>query len=151
MIDAKQIKELRQRTGISIAQCKQALLDAEGNFDQAVELLKERGAEVAGKKADRELGAGSVSAYIHSNGNIGTLVELACETDFVSQNVEFKTLGEDLAMHVAATAPADVAELLTNEYIKDPSLKIESLIQQASQKFGERIEITRFARFELGV
>ncbi|MEK7136160.1 MAG: translation elongation factor Ts [Patescibacteria group bacterium] len=150
MADTQSIKELRDRTGISMAECKKALDASGGDVEKALEVLRERGVEMAGKKSDRELGAGVISSYIHAGGLIGTLVEIACETDFVSKNEDFRAMAEDIAMHIAATSPADVAELLTQEYIKNPSLTVEALIQQGTQKFGERIVLAKFSRFEIG-
>lgn len=148
MIDAAKIKTLREQTGISFAQCKEALEFSGGEMEGALAWLKEKGATIAQKKSERELGAGTVSAYIHQ-GVIGTLVELRSETDFVSKNPDFKALADDLAMHVAATDPADVAALMAEPFIKDPSLTIEQVIQGAGQKFGERVELSRFSRLAL--
>ena len=145
-ITTEQIKELRDRTGISIAQCKKALEDAGGDIDKALSFLKEKGAEIAEKKSTRELKAGTVSAYIHGGGKVGSLVQLHSETDFVSKNPEFKALADDIAMHVAAMGPSDVTELLAQPFIKDPSLTIDDLVKSFIQKFGERIEIAGFAR-----
>ncbi len=151
MADIHSIKELRDQTGISVAECQKALEEASGDKERALEILKARGAEVADKKSDRHLGAGVISSYIHGHGTLGVLVELSCETDFVAKNEGFEALAIDIAMHIAAMNPADTAELLTQEFIKDPALTIESLIQQGTQKFGERIVLPRFARFEIGV
>jgi len=96
MITTEQVKELRTRTGISIAQCKKALEDASGDIEQALLLLKKKGAEVADKKSSRELKAGIISAYVHANGKIGVLVQIHSETDFVARNDEFKVLANDL-------------------------------------------------------
>ncbi|MFA6254329.1 MAG: translation elongation factor Ts [Candidatus Paceibacterota bacterium] len=148
MITIEQIKELRDRTGISIAQCKKALEDAGGDINKALDFLKTKGAEIAEKKSTRELRAGVVSAYIHSDNKMGALVQVHVETDFVAKNDDFKALADDLAMHVAAMDPADVAELLTQSFIKDPSLTIDDLVKNHIQKFGERIEIARFARLD---
>lgn len=147
MISAEQIKELRDRTGISIGECKKALEAAGGDLDKAIEALKARGAEIAEKKSSRTLGSGTVSAYIHAGGAVGAMVALLCETDFVAKNPEFKALADDIAMHTAAMMPADPAELLTQPFIKDPSQSIEGLIKSYVQKFGERIEVGEFARF----
>lgn len=149
-ISLEQVKELRTETGISIAQCKKALEDAGGDMEQARNLLRERGAEIAIKKGDREFGAGTVSTYIHAGGNVASMVELVCETDFVSQNADFKELASDLSMHVAAMAPADREEFLEQDFIKDPSMKISALVLSATQKFGERVDIGRIARFAIG-
>lgn len=148
VITTEQIKELRDRTGISIAQCKKALEDAGGDIDKALGFLKEKGAEVAEKKATRELHAGVVSAYVHSNGKMGALAQVHVETDFVAKNEGFKALADDIAMHVAAMNPTDVAELLAQPFVKDPSLTIDDLIKNHIQKFGERIEIAQFARLD---
>jgi len=148
MIDAAKVKALRNETGISFAQCKEALEEAEGDLDRALIVLKKKGVDIAAKKASRELHAGTVSAYIHQRA-IGALIELHSETDFVAKNPDFVTLAEDLAMQVAATDPADVAHLLTEPFIKEPGQTINQLLQQAVQKFGERIEIKRFSRFSL--
>lgn len=148
VITTEQIKELRDRTGISIAQCKKALEDAGGDIDKALGFLKEKGAEVAEKKATRELHAGVVSAYVHSNGKMGALAQVHVETDFVAKNEGFKALADDIAMHVAAMNPVDVAELLTQPFVKDPSLTIDDLVKNHIQKFGERIEVAKFARLD---
>ncbi|MCX6712495.1 MAG: translation elongation factor Ts [Candidatus Vogelbacteria bacterium] len=148
VITTEQIKELRDRTGISIAQCKKALEDAGGDINKAIELLKEKGAEVAEKKATRELHAGLVSAYVHANGKLGALVQIHVETDFVAKNEGFKTLADDIAMQVVAMNPTDVTELLAQPFIKDPTLTVDDLVKNHVQKFGERIEIAKFARLD---
>ena len=146
-ITTDQIKELRERTGISIAQCKKALEDAGGDMDKAIGFLKETGAAIAEKKSSRELRAGIIRSYLHSNGLMGTLVQLHTETDFVAKNPDFISLADELAMHITAMNPADMDELLAQPYIKDPSLTIADLVKNYVQKFGERIEIIRFSRF----
>ncbi len=103
-ITAEQVKELRDRTGAGIMDCKKILTEAEGNMDKAIELLKEKGMAKAAKKAGRIAAEGLVDAYIH-NGKYGALVEVNSETDFVAKNEEFKTFVRDVAMHVAAAAP----------------------------------------------
>ncbi len=192
-ISMDQIKALRDKTGISIMQCKKALEDAGGDEEKALIILRKKGAEIAVKKADRDLAAGVVQAYIHSNGTIGAMVELVSETDFVSNNAEFKTLAYDIAMHISATNPefvkkeeiteeakgkakevfagevegkpenlkAQILEgkldayfkdrvLLEQAFIKNPDLTIAQLISNATQKFGERIEVARFVRMSIG-
>jgi elongation factor Ts len=192
-ITSEQIKALREKTGISVMQCKKALEEAEGDEAKAIIILKKKGAEQAAKKADREFGAGVVEAYIHSNGLVGSILELASETDFVSNNAEFKTLAKDIAMQITATAPdflktSDIDEaaaakakelfaqeaadkpaelqekiiqgkmdsyfkdqvLLNQDFIKNPEMTIQMMLDNAMQKFGERIEIVRFKRFEIG-
>lgn len=104
-ITTDQIKKLREETGLSIMQCRKALEDAGGDAEKAKIILQKKGGEIALKKGDRTFGAGALASYIHSSGTIGVLVELSCETDFVSKNPEFKQIAYDIAMHVAATNP----------------------------------------------
>ena len=115
MITTDQVKELRDRTGISIMQCKKALEEASGDMEKALVLLKKKGAEIADKKSDRSLGAGVVASYIHSTGSVGAMVELWCETDFVAKNEEFKALAREIAMQIAATNPSFVSSDEINE------------------------------------
>jgi elongation factor Ts len=110
-------------------------------WQKALEILSKRALVAVGKKADRTLGAGTVAAYVHNTGQVGSLVVLSSETDFVSKNEEFVALARDIAMHAAAMRPADVTELLAQSFIKDPSKTIADLISGATQKFGERIEV----------
>jgi len=152
-ITTDDIKVLRQRTGMSIMQCKDALEAADGDMDKAVEELKKKGMAVASKKAQRELGAGTVAAYVHAGDTIGAMVELLSETDFVSKNEEFKSLAREIAMQVAATGD-DILEqgsdkLLNQQYIRDASKTIGDLVQEATQKFGERVEIGRVIKYTI--
>lgn len=147
MVTTEQIKELRERTGISIGECKKALEEAGGDMDKALAVLKERGAQVAEKKSSRELKAGAVKAYIHAGGTLGALVEIHSETDFVAKNKDFQTLAEEVAMHVAAMNPKDVVELLEQPFVKDPGMTVNDLVQSYIQKFGERIDVVRFTRY----
>ena len=104
-VTTEEVRKLREKTGISIMQCKKALEDAGGDHEKAIVILKKKGSAVAGKKATRELNSGSVQAYIHGTGDVGAMVELSCETDFVAKNKEFIALAYDIAMHVAAVDP----------------------------------------------
>ena len=160
-ITTELVKELRDKTGVSVMQCKKALDETGGDMEKAAALLMAKSAEIADKKGDRTLGAGTVGSYVHSTGNVGTMVELLCETDFVAKNEEFKALARDIAMHASATDPkflkADDAGadaepesvLLTQPFIKNPEVTITNLVQQATQKFGEKIEVSRFVRFSI--
>lgn len=130
MITTEQVKELRDKTGVSIMQCKKALEDSQGDMEKALVLLKKKGAEIADKKSDRDLGAGVVQAYIHSSGTMGAMVELLCETDFVAKNEEFKTLAYDLAMQVVATNP----EFLSVTDVNDEAKK------RAEEVFAKEVE-----------
>jgi elongation factor Ts len=105
MITTEQVKELRDRTGLSIMQCKKALEEAHGDIEKAIIILQKKSGEVASKKSGRTLGAGAIASYIHGAGAVGAIVELSCETDFVAKNEEFKALAYDIAMQVAATDP----------------------------------------------
>lgn len=149
MANIDEIKALRDETGLSIMECQKALEEAGGDKTKAIEILKSKGAAVAAKKSDRNLGAGAVVSYIHASGTIGAMLELLCETDFVAKNPEFKARGYDIAMHIAAMNPADVGELLEQPFIKDSSQKIGDLVNGVIQKFGERTEIGKFVRFSL--
>src|SRR5437660_7924137 len=104
-ISAAQVKELRQKTGAAMMDCKQALTEAKGDLDQAVVLLHKKGVSVAAKKATRATSEGSVGHYIHAGGKIGVLVEVNCESDFVARTEDFKELVHDIAMHIAASDP----------------------------------------------
>lgn len=115
-ITTEQIKELRDETGVSVMQCKKALEETSGDLEKAKIVLRKVSKQVADKKTGRTLGAGSVASYIHSNGSLGALVELLCETDFVARNEDFKALAHDIAMHIAAMAP---------EYLKMEDVKEE--------------------------
>lgn len=109
-ITSAQLKELRDKTGISVMQCKRALEEAGGDMDKAVIILKKKRSEAAEKKSDRELGAGAVGVYIHNTNEVAAMVLLACETDFVSKNQEFVALAKEIAMQVAATNPTYVSK-----------------------------------------
>lgn len=105
MITTEQVKALRERTGLSIMQCRKALEEAGGDTEKAIVILRKSSAAIADKKSERTLGSGTIASYIHGAGSVGAIVELSCETDFVAKNEEFKTLAYDLAMQVAATDP----------------------------------------------
>jgi len=152
------VKELREETGLSFAEIKKALDAVSGDKAKAMEALAERAKEMAAKKGDRELGAGVIGVYKHATGTVAAMVELSCETDFVSNNEEFKTLANDIAFHIVAMAPTSInnedglgedSALLKQAFIKDSSLTIEQKIQNAVQKFGENIQIKRFVRYSI--
>jgi elongation factor Ts len=175
-ISAGQVKELRERTGAGIMECKRALEETDGNMDRATDILKQQGLAKAEKKAGRTASQGVVEPYIHAGGRIGAIVEVNCETDFVARTTDFRTLAHDLAMQVAATSPRFVSEeeipadeiptlerefgdrkraleavsLLDQAFIKDPKFSIRELIKAQIGKLGENIVVRRFARFEVG-
>lgn len=149
-ISVDDIKKLREETGAGIADCRKALEEAGGDFAKAKELVKSWGLDKAAAKSDRVVGAGLVENYIHGGGKVGSMVEVNCETDFVTRTDEFKSLCHEVAMQVAAMDPKDVEELLKQEYIRDASRTIGDLVKETIAKVGENIAVKRFMRFELG-
>lgn len=129
-IDAKMVGELRDRTGAGMMVAKKALEEANGDVDKAIEILKEKGATKAAKRAGRATGEGLIYSYIHGNGKLGVLIELQCETDFVARNEQFKELAHQLAMHVAAADP---------QYVDVASIPAE-ITGPAAAKFAADIE-----------
>ncbi len=190
MISSDIVKELRERTGISVMQCKVALEEAGGDIEKALMILRKKGSSIADKKGDRELGSGIFATYTHANKKVASVVELLSETDFVSKHEDFAKLAYDIALQVAASSPeyksrADIPaekleqikSLYTKEvegkpenlketilsgkvdaylknvvlmeqvFIKDDTLTIRQLIDNAVQKFGERIDVGDFKRY----
>jgi len=143
------VKELRSLCGAGISDCQKALEEANGDVKKALTILQKQGQEIAAKKAEREAREGVVAAYVHANQKIGAMVALSCETDFVARTGEFKNLAYELAMQVAAMAPTSNEELLEQEYIRDPQIKVKELIAQAVGKIGENIKIREFIRLEV--
>ena len=193
-ITAQLVNELRQRTGIGMMDCKKALLEADGDLDKAVNVLRKKGMARAKDKMSRSTSDGLVGSYIHMNGKLGVLVEVNCESDFVARNEEFQDLVKNIAMHVAAANPSYVSSdqipedvlaeekdiirtqlkdskkppeivekivegklgkffsevcLLNQAFIKDDKMTVEQLIATYIAKFGENIQVKRFARFAL--
>ena len=129
MASTEDVKKLRDMTGVSIMQCKQALDEANGDSEKALLILRKKGSDIVAKKAGRDLGAGVVSAYIHSNKNVGSMATLMCETDFVSKNEDFVALAYDIAMHIAAANP----EYVSREDISEDKLtEIKALFEKES-------------------
>ena len=143
------IKKLREQTGAGIADCKKALAASLGDLAKAKVYLREKGIEKSAQKADREVKNGIVEVYSH-NGQVGVLVEVLCETDFVVQTADFKNLAHELALQIASMNPQSVEELLVQEYIRDNSLTVDQLIKSVIGKLGENIQIGRFERIALG-
>ncbi|MGH7156749.1 MAG: translation elongation factor Ts [Candidatus Saccharimonadales bacterium] len=143
------IKRLRELTGVGITDAKQALVDAGGDFDKALEAMRKKGFDKAAKRAEREARAGLIGSYVH-DGHIGVLVEVNCETDFVAKTDEFRELVKDLSLQVCSTDPKDVDELLGQEFIKDASKTVGDVVKEANAKLGENIVVRRFSRLALG-
>ena len=195
-ISAKDVKELRDKTGAGMMDCKKALQENDGDQEKAIAYLRKKGLSQAGKKSGRVTAEGLVDSYIHFGGQIGVLVEVNCETDFVARNEAFKELVQDIAKQIAACPnvqyvytdeiPQDFVEkekavamgsdalkgkpdnikekivqgkldktlrelcLLHQPYIKDQSITVQELLQQAISKLGENMKVRRFTRFVLG-
>lgn len=173
-ISVEAIKELRDLSSASIADCKKALNDAAGDVQKAFTLLRKRGLEKVAAKGDRVAKEGRVEAYIHHGNKIGVLLEVDCETDFVAKNEAFCQFSKDLAMQIAATSPKyvkiedvpkDILEaesdkekelyykthcLMEQPFIKDPALNVKDLLGSLVAKFNEKIEVRKFARYKIG-
>jgi len=150
MINLSLLKKLREETGVSFSLCKKALEEANNDLDNAQKLLSQWGAEKIKDKSQRTTSQGAIFSYLHHNKKIAVLVEILCESDFVANNQEFQQLGQEIAMQIASLTPANIEELLQQDYIRNPAKKITNLIQDAVLKFGENIKIGRFVRWELG-
>jgi len=144
------IKKLREETGAPVIRVKQVLDEVGGSEKKAFEILQKEGFEKAAKRADRVTSQGVIASYVHHTKKIASLVELLCETDFVARNEVFLATAQDFAMQVASTNPKDEAALLADEFIKDPSMKVEDLLKSAIAKTGENIRLGRFYRLEIG-
>ena len=149
MFDIELVKQLREESGISVAECKKVLEEAEGNIGKARELLLQRGKQLAAKKEAREVGEGTIEAYVHPTGKTAAMVDLRCETDFVARSEEFKKLAHELALQAASMAPESVEELLSQPYIRDPGKTIKDLLTESIAKIGENIVIKKLSRFEI--
>ncbi len=151
MNNLEQIKELRNQTGVSIAECRRALESSGGDISKALLTLREAGKKFAEKKSGRALKSGVIGVYLHSNHLLAALAEVRCETDFVAKNAEFTDLANDLAMQVAALAANDADSLMVQPFIKDESIKVADVVERAVQKFGERINVGHLARLEVNL
>lgn len=171
-MSVEDIKRLREMTSRGINECKKALADAGENFDGALKLLRERGAQVIDKKSGRSATQGLVESYVHHCGNLGALVEINCETDFVARTDSFKKFVKDIAMHIAASAPVYVKKedippteaagtpnieeyaqqccLMNQAYVKDAKITVGDYLKDMVAQTGENIVIKRFMRFSLG-
>ena len=145
-VTAALVKELRERTGAGMMDCKKALVECDGDMDKAIDFLREKGLAAAAKKAGRIAAEGMVDAFVDDNG-VGVVVEVNCETDFVANTDRFKALCRDFAKHIAASAPADVEELLAQPFYADSSKTVNDLIGEATASIGEKISLRRFERF----
>jgi elongation factor Ts len=194
-VSANMVKELREKTGAGMMDCKKALAETAGDFQKALDYLRQKGLATAAKRAGRVASEGRVGSYIHAGGKIGVMVEVNCETDFVAKTDDFQAFAKDVAMHIAASNPSYVrreevtAEVLEREkeiyraqardakkpekimekivegklekfygevclleqaFVKDPDITIQDLLNGLIGKLGEKIEIRRFTRYQVG-
>lgn len=194
-ITAAQVKDLRDRTGIGMMECKSALQETGGDIENAITVLRKKGYARAKDKMEREAKEGLVGSYIHLNGKLGVLVEVNCESDFVARNEEFQELVKNISLHIAALNPTYVSSeevpqevldeekeiirgqfkdsnkppeivdkivegklkkyfeevcLMDQPYVKDDKISVSKHVASFIAKFGENIQVRRFARFELG-
>ncbi len=145
MISASTVKELRERTGCGMMDCKKALTETNGDMDKAIEFLREKGLAAAVKKAGRIASEGLVDILV--DGNVGAMVEVNSETDFVAKNAEFQQFVKDVAKQVIATNPADVEALLDSKFV-DGDNTIREMLTEKIATIGENMNVRRFERFE---
>lgn len=132
------LKKLREETKAGVADCRMALEESKGDMKKATEILRKKGLERAEKKSEREVKAGMIFSYIHHTGRVGSILSLACETDFVAKTDDFQRLGREIAMHLAATNDLEAP------YVRDPSKSITDLIKETIGKLGENIQVVEY-------
>ena len=142
-VSIEQIKALREETGAGVMDCRSALEASDGDLEAAREALRQMGVETAAKRSDRVAGQGLIESYIH-NGRIGVLVDLRCETDFVARTEPFKELAHD------SMQPEDPEALLAQDWIRDSGRTIADRINDVVASIGEKVEVARFIRYEVG-
>ena len=148
MISASLVKELREKTGAGMMDCKKVLTETDGDMDKAIDLLRERGIAKAAKKSGRVAAEGLVDAYISEDGKVGAVVEVNSETGFVAKNEEFKEFVASVAKQVVEKNPKDVEDLLAQESIDNPGKTVKEVLVEKIAKIGENLTIRRFKRFQ---
>ena len=148
MVTASQVKDLREKTGAGMMDCKKVLTETDGDMEKAIELLRERGIAKAAKKSGRVAAEGLVEAYISEDGKVGAIVEVNAETDFVAKNDEFKSFVLSVAKQVVEKNPKDLEDLLAQESIDEAGKTVKEVLTDKIAKIGENMNIRRFARFE---
>ena len=148
MISASMVKDLREKTGVGMMDCKKALTETNGDMEKAIEYLREKGITKAAKKSSRIAAEGLVLAYVSEDNKVGACVEVNSETDFVAKNDEFRAFVQALAKQVALNNPANVDALLEEEYIEESGKKVSEVLTDKVAKIGENMNIRRFVRFE---
>lgn len=147
---ADQIRQLKEATGAPVIRAKVVLEEVNGDEKKAFEILQKEGFEKAAKREGRETGQGVIETYVHHSGTVAAVVEVLCETDFVARNEVFKTMAHDVALQLASMDAKDADDLLSQDFIKDPSKKISDLVKEVIAKTGENVRIGRIYRIELG-
>ena len=148
MVTASQVKDLREKTGAGMMDCKKVLTETDGDMEKAIELLRERGIAKAAKKSGRVAAEGLVEAYISEDGKVGAIVEVNAETDFVAKNDEFKSFVASVAKQVVEKDPKDLEDLLAQESIDEAGKTVKDVLTDKIAKIGENMNIRRFVRFE---
>ena len=148
MITAQLVKELREKTGAGMMDCKKVLTETDGDMEKAAELLRERGITKAAKKSDRIAAEGLVYCYVTDDKKVGVVLEVNAETDFVAKNEEFRKFVADTAKQIAITNPADIESLLAEKSIDDSSKTIKDILTDKIATIGENMSVRRFERFE---
>ena len=148
MISASQVKELREKTGAGMMECKKVLTETDGDMEKAMDLLRERGITKAAKKSSRIAAEGLVDAYVSEDGKVGAVLEVNAETDFVAQNAEFQKFVKEVVEQVAKTNPANVEELLAQKSLVETDKTVQDVLTGKIATIGENISIRRFARYE---
>ena len=148
MITAQQVKELREKTGAGMMDCKKVLTETDGDMEKATELLRERGITKAAKKSSRIAAEGLVDSYVSEDGKVGAVVEINAETDFVAQNTDFKQFVKDVVKQIALNNPKDVEELLAQPSIAEEGKTVQEALTNKIATIGENMTIRRFARYE---
>ncbi len=148
MVTAAQVKDLRERTGAGMMDCKKVLTETDGDMEKAIELLRERGIAKAAKKSDRIAAEGLVECYISEDGKVGSIVEINSETDFVAKNEEFKEFVANVAKIIADKNPTDLEALLDLPFIDNSGKTVKEVLTEKIATIGENMNIRRFARFE---
>lgn len=148
MVTASQVKDLREKTGAGMMDCKKVLTETDGDMERAIELLRERGIAKAAKKSSRVAAEGLVAAYVSEDGKTGAVVEVNAETDFVGKNDEFKNFVNDVARQIVEKNPANVEELLAQESIAEAGKTVQEVLTNKIATIGENMTIRRFERFE---
>lgn len=147
-ISAKMVKELRETTGAGMMDCKNALLEANGDIDAAVDLLRTKGLAALAKKSSRATNEGVIAGWVGDSRNVAALVEVNCETDFVARNADFKGFANQVAAHIGQASPADLGELMSQNFLDRPE-KFEAVLGETVGRIGENISVSRFSGYSL--